>query len=424
MAREIKMPQLGESVTEGTVGRWLKDVGDHVEKYEPLLEVVTDKVDTEITAEVAGVLLDIRVPEGETVGVGSVLAVIGAEGEAMPAGTDAMPASVEPVSAPEVVTSVVERPAVPPRGDGQVPPRPEGRARISPVVGHIAAEHGVNLDDVPGTGRGGRVTKKDILRFVEEREKAPVAAPAPTRPAPAPKPAPAVAIPGEIIELTPIRRMIAEHMVMSKQTAPHVTTVWEVDMSAVERYRQAHKAEFERREGMKLTYLPFIIEAVVEALKDHPSVNSSFAEKGIELKKEINIGIAVAMEQGLIVPVIKHADDRSLAGLARTVHDLATRARSRQLKPDEVQGGTFTITNYGAFGSLIGTPIINQPQAAILGVGAVQKRPVVVEVDRADTIAIKPMMYLALSFDHRVLDGSTADPFVADIKHRLENYKR
>lgn len=403
MAREIRMPQLGESVTEGTVGRWLKRVGDRVEKYEPLLEVITDKVDTEVPSEFEGVLLDIKVPEGATVDVGTVLAVIGEPGEALP--------QAEEERAPAK------------GGDGKPPPKPKGKARISPVVARMAAEHGVNLDEVPGTGRGGRVTKKDLLRFIEARKKAREAAPspAPARPAPPPEAAPAVA-PGEIMELTPMRRMIAEHMVRSKHTAPHVTTVWEVDMSAVERYRQAHKAEFEQREGVKLTYLPLVIEAVVRALKAHPIVNSSYTDAGIELKKEINIGIAVALDQGLIVPVIKNADHMSLAGLARAVHDLATRARNHQLTPDDVQGGTFTITNYGALGSLFGTPIIHQPQAAILGVGAVQKRPVVIDVDGADAIVIRPMMYLALTFDHRVLDGGTADPFMADVKRWLEHF--
>lgn len=414
MANEIRMPQLGESVTEGTVGKWLKQVGDHVKKYEPLLEVVTDKVDTEVTSEFEGVLLEIRVPEGETVPVGTVLAVIGEEGEKVPAAAPEEPAAAE--------AAVEEKPAPATREDK----KPKGKARVSPVVARIAAEHGINIEEVPGTGRGGRVTKKDILRFIEEREKAPpkppevkpVAAPPPP---PAPEAVPA-AVPGEIIELTPMRRAIAEHMVQSKHTAPHVTSVVEVDMSAVERYRQAHKDEFERREGIKLTYMPFIIQAVVQALQEHPLLNSSFTEKGIEIKKEINIGIAVALEQGLIVPVIKGADEKSLVGLAKAVHDLATRARNRQLTPDDVQGGTFTITNHGASGSLFGTPIINQPQAAILGVGLVQKRPVVIEVDGQDVIAIRPMMYMSLSFDHRIMDGAQADAFLVDVKRRLENF--
>lgn len=404
MAREIKMPQLGESVTEGTIGRWLKEIGDHVEKYEPLLEVVTDKVDTEITSEVAGTLLDIRVQEADTVDVGTVLAVIG-EADADTAGKG--------VEEPAEVRD--ERPRERPpteRGDGEIPPKPKGKARISPVVGRIAAEHNVDIEGVPGTGRGGRVTKRDIVQFIEKRDKRAKEKETPP------------AVPGETMELTPMRRMVAEHMVQSRHTAPHVNTIWEVDMSAVDRYRRAHKAAFQRREGVKLTYLPFVIRATVAALKAHPLVNSSYTDEGIEIKQEINIGIAVALDRGLIVPVIKNAGDKSLAGLAKAVSDLATRARSRQLTPDDVQGGTFTITNYGALGSLIGTPIINQPQAAILGVGAVQKRPVVVDVNGQDAIVSRPMMYLSLSFDHRILDGGTADPFVAEIKRRLENVPR
>ena len=427
MANEIRMPQLGESVTEGTVGQWLKAVGDHVQKYEPLLEVITDKVDTEITSEVDGVLLEIRVPEGETVDVGTIVAVIGDAGEPVPASSPAQVESPHAVEAEPIVS--VDAPAKTRPENGSPPPKPMGRARISPVVGRIAAEHGINIDEVPGTGRGGRVTKKDILRFVEERESAPAEPPSmfpsPVTPVhtTVTETQPPVS-PGELVELTPMRRMIAEHMVTSKRTAPHVTTIWEVDMSTIARYRDTQKHEFERREGVKLTFMPFIIEAVAEALKAYPLINSSFTDAGIEIKREINVGVAVALETGLIVPVIKQADGMSLAGIARSVYDLATRARGRQLTPDEVQGGTFTITNYGAFGSLIGTPIINQPQAAILGVGAVQKRPVVIEVDGIDTIAIKPMTYLALSFDHRVLDGGTADPFVADIKRRLEQFSR
>jgi 2-oxoisovalerate dehydrogenase E2 component (dihydrolipoyl transacylase) len=410
MAREIKMPQLGESVTEGTIGRWLKEVGDSVEKYEPLLEVVTDKVDTEITSEASGVLLDIRVEEGQTVEVGTVLALIG-------------DASEEPAKTEAKADAVTERQE---RGDGKVPPKPTGKARISPVVGRIAAEHNVDIQAVPGTGRGGRVTKQDILQYIEEREaeeREPERGPEEHAREPIrPREQTPAAVPGELLELTPMRRTIAQHMVESKRTAPHVTTVWEVDMSAVERYRQAHRAAFEQREGVKLSYLPFVIAATIDALKAHPIVNSEFTDEGIRIKQDINIGIAVALDRGLIVPVVKRAGDKSLAGLAKAVHDLATRARSGQLSPDEVHNGTFSVTNYGALGSLVGTPIIPRGQAAILGVGAVQKRPVVVETDGIDSIAIKPMMYLALSFDHRVLDGGTADPFMADIKRRLEDF--
>jgi 2-oxoisovalerate dehydrogenase E2 component (dihydrolipoyl transacylase) len=431
MAREIKMPQLGESVTEGTVSRWLKEIGDTVEKYEPLLEVITDKVDTEITAEVSGVVLDIKVEPGQTVDVGTVLAIVGHDGEEL---DEAEEAAADRDVQPEVTTgeydeakarAAADETAEPQdRADGKVPSKPTGKARISPVVGRIAAEHNVDIQDVPGTGRGGRVTKQDILQYIDERKaEEPSAKPPTRRETPAKTRHPAV-VPGELLELTPMRRSIAEHMLESKRTAPHVTTVWEVDMSAVERYRQTHRAAFEQREGVNLSYLPFVIAATVEALKEHPIVNSEYTDDGIRVKQEINIGVAVALDRGLIVPVVRNAGDKSLAGIAKAVSDLATRARSSQLSPDEVQNATFSVTNYGALGSLIGTPIIPRGQAAILGVGAVQKRPVVVQADGLDLLAIKPMMYLALSFDHRVLDGGTADPFMADLKHRLENFQR
>jgi 2-oxoglutarate dehydrogenase E2 component (dihydrolipoamide succinyltransferase) len=389
MAVEIKMPQLGETVVEGTIGKWLKQVGDRVEKYEPLLEVITDKVDSEIPSPAEGVLLKILVPEGETVQAGTVIALLGEEGE-----------EVAPAPPPGPAEVARTKPRRPPR--------------ISPVVARIAAEHDVDLSQVKGTGRGGRVTKKDILRFIEEREKvAPEAPPAPPKVPEAPAP-----IPGEVIELTPMRRAIAEHMVRSKRTAPHVTTVMEVDMSRVVAFREAHKEEFRQREGFNLTYTPFFVQAVVAGLKAVPIVNSTLTDEGIVIRKEINIGIAVAVDEGLIVPVIKHADEKSLLKLAREVNDLATRAREKRLSPDDVQGGTFTITNHGVGGSLFATPIINQPQAAILGVGAITKRVVVVN----DAIAIRPMCFLSLTFDHRVLDGAVADRFLARVKEYLENF--
>jgi len=391
MATEIRMPQLGESVVEGTIGRWLKHVGERVEKYEPLLEVITDKVDSEVPSTAEGVLLKILVPEGETVKAGTVIALMGEEGE--------VPEEAIPLPPPRPAEEEAGRPA-----------------RVSPVVARIAAEHGVDVSQVPGTGRGGRVTKQDILRFIEEREAAMPEAP-PTPPAPeAPEALPAV--PGEVIELTPIRKAIAEHMVHSKRAAPHVTTVMEVDMSRVVAYREAHKEEFRRREGFNLTYTPFFVRAVVAGLKAVPIANSTFTDEGIVVKKAINIGVAVAVDEGLIVPVIKNADEKSLLKLAREVDDLATRAREKRLKPEDVQGGTFTVTNHGVAGSLFATPIIHQPQAAILGVGAITKRVVAVD----DTIAIRPMCYLSLTFDHRVMDGAVADRFLARVKEYLEGF--
>ncbi len=441
MATPIKMPQLGESVTEGTVGKWLKKVGEHVEKYEPLLEVISDKVDTEVTSIVSGVVLSIEVPEGETVPVGTVLAWIGEPGEkpgedgSTPADTKAETATQPQTAAPAAAPAQPAKPAA---------AKPAAQ-RISPVVARLAAEHNIDLSHIQGTGRGGRITKKDVLRYLEEREKAaaqpaptppPPAAPQPPTPTPAPAPAPSTPTPasatpsmplpsgeGELVPLTPMRKAIAEHMVRSKQTSPHVTTVHEVDLSRIVAHRNAHKAAF-TAEGVRLTYTAYFVEAVAKTLKKHPMVNSTFTDQGILLKRAINIGVATAVQdgKGLLVPVIKHADELSLKGIARALGDLTERARSGKLTPDDVQGGTFTITNYGTNGAIIGTPIINQPQAAILGVGAMQKRVVVVEQDGLDAIAIRPMAYLTLTFDHRILDGAAADAFMRDLVAYLQNY--
>jgi 2-oxoglutarate dehydrogenase E2 component (dihydrolipoamide succinyltransferase) len=494
MAAEVKMPQLGESVHEGTIGKWLKREGERVEKYEPLLEVVTDKVDTEVTALESGTLLQILVPEGETVAVGTVLALVGAAGEQSAAGsgggevsvgasagatppTPAAPESTPPkatppepaAAAPPRVSPVAARVAAehgidpaqvtgtgrggqvtredverhvaaiaaagtPGAAPARVPATPavsagEGDRRgrdvgfVSPRVARLAAEHGVDLSQVEGTGKDGRVTARDVERFVEARGAAPAAAPA-TMPAAEPRPVvtvPAIAF-GDVLELTPMRRAIAEHMVRSKHTSPHVTTVHEVDMSAVLAAYEAQKDAVAER-GVRLTLTAFIVQATARAITEHPLVNSSWTDAGIQVHRAIHIGIAVALPQGgLIVPVIRHADEKSLVGLAREVNDLANRARTKQLTPDDVQGGTFTLTNYGTLGSLFGTPVINQPQAAILGTGAIKKRVVVVEGPGGDSIGIRPMMHLALTFDHRVLDGGTADPFVQSIVRHLEQY--
>lgn len=435
MATPIKMPQLGESVTEGTVGKWLKKVGEHVEKYEPLLEVISDKVDTEVTSTVSGVVLSIEVPEGETVPVGTVLAWIGEPGE-KPGEDGSAPA--EAPAAPQPAAASTSATAPKPAADKSA------AQRISPVVARLAAEHNIDLSQIQGTGRGGRITKKDVLRYLEEREKAAAqpaqpaapqpAAPPPPKPAPAPEPpaplpmttAADVPLPsgeGELVPLTPMRKAIAEHMVRSKHTSPHVTTVHEVDLSRVVAHRNKHKAAF-AAEGVRLTYTAYFVEAVAQTLKKHPMVNSTFTDQGILLKRAINIGVATAVQEGkgLLVPVLKHADELSLKGIARALGDLTERARSGKLTPDDVQGGTFTITNYGTNGAIIGTPIINQPQAAILGVGAMQKRVVVVEQDGMDAIAIRPMAYLTLTFDHRILDGAAADAFMRDLVAYLQNY--
>ncbi len=450
MATNVTMPQLGESVTEGTVGKWLKQKGDKVAKYEPLVEIITDKVNSEIPSPAEGTLLDIRVPEGETVRVGTLLALIGEPGEAL---------TPQP-SRPSVEAPTAERERARPsdqmtmRPSDQPTTRPPDQVttrplRLSPVVARLAAEHNVDISQIQGTGEGGRVTKQDIEKFIAQRAAAPTpalprarereaervisplsVAPQPppelTREAPPvqpmPQPAPTTRpITGmaeeELVPLTPMRKAIAEHMVRSVHTSPHVTTVFEVDMSKVTVHRAAHKDEF-ARQGADLTYTAYFAEVVARVLREQPMVNSTFGDKGIILKKAINIGIAVAIEEGLIVPVLKNADELNLLGVSKALNDLARRAREKRLHPDDVQGGTFTITNPGIGGSLFGTPIINQPQAAILGVGAIVKRPVVID----DAIAIRPMVYLSLTFDHRVLDGAGGDRFLSAVKRYLENY--
>jgi 2-oxoglutarate dehydrogenase E2 component (dihydrolipoamide succinyltransferase) len=406
MATEVIMPQLGESVVEGTVGRWLIAEGETIEEYQPLLEVETDKVNTEIPSPAAGILLKVLVPEGATVGAGTVLALIGRPDETL---SDIAPerdeapikqgASVPDESKMRPVTKAK------PSGDsGLKREKPNGRGVISPVVARIAAEHGIDLAtiDIPGSGRGGRVTKKDILAYVERLSET-------TLPL------------GEVVPLDSMRQAIAEHMLRSVRTSPHATTVMEADMSRVVTYRESCKAQFEQREGLKLTFAPFFIQAVVEGLRAVPEANSSYIDQGILLHRRINIGIAVALDTGLIVPVIRDADRLGLNGLQRAVTDLAERARKGKLTPDEVQGSTFTVTNHGVSGSLFATPIINQPNAGILGVGAIQKRPVVVTGDGADSIVIRPMCYLSFTFDHRIMDGAKADRFLTSVIAVLEN---
>ena len=427
MATQVVMPQLGESVIEGKVSRWLKQEGDAVKQYEPILEVETDKVTTEVTAADSGTLLQILVAEGLVVTAGTPLAVIGQPGEAVPVGAGLVPAQAGHAVAASVGAGLAPAP------------------RISPVVAKIAAEYNVDVSQIRGTGEGGRVTKKDILAFVESRsqvagrkvaELPPWEQPGtgdlfkPTEEVYTPTPAlvpqrstlhalPSTALPGdELMPLSSMRRSIGEHMVHSKTISPHVTTVFEVDLSRVVAHREVNKAAFER-DGVRLTFTPYFVAASVAALKAYPQVNSSFTDEGLRLHKPINIGVAVSLgEEGLIVPVVKGADSMSLLGLARAVNDLAERARNKQLKPDDVVGSTFTITNHGISGSLFATPIINQPNVGILGVGAIQKRVVVL----GDAIAIRPMVYIGLTFDHRVLDGASADWFVAKVKEALENW--
>jgi 2-oxoisovalerate dehydrogenase E2 component (dihydrolipoyl transacylase) len=432
MPTDIKMPQLGESVTEGTVGRWLKQPGERVEKYEALLEVTTDKVDTEVPAPVSGILREIAVPEGTTVRVGTLLAVLDDE--------NGMQGDKETRRQGDGVQMIVS--------PSPLLPVSPSNAFTSPVVARLIAEHNLDLGKISGSGQGGRVTKQDVLKYVESHKGQPSRMPAGARPSDEGASEPAAvssvqsaesapSVPSdsqsvrsverelpddaEIIPLSPMRRSIAEHMVRSRRIAPHVTTVFEVDVSQIVAHRERRKAEFERQ-GVKLTYTPYFVQAAVAGLQAVSVVNGSYAESGIVLHQRIQIGVAVALEDGLIVPVIRDADEKNLLGLARAVNDLSERARARRLKPDETQGGTFTITNHGVGGSLFATPIINQPQAAILGIGAIQKRAAVISQAGVDAIAIRPMCFLSLTIDHRLLDGATADRFLAVIKGFLESY--
>ena len=429
MASKVTLPEMGEGVIEGTLSRWLVKEGDRIEQFAPIAEVETDKVTTETTSESAGVILKLCVNEGETVPVGTVLAYIGEPGETVSGNGDHQPVIEKHAPAPPAAATV---PASLPVA---APTEKSGAytGRISPVVGRIAAEHGIDLGRVTGTGRDGRITKEDVLAFVDDgkvaespstaltTEDRKEATPTPVMPPVLPsKPAAISAADDqtELMPLTNIRRSIAEHMVRSKQTSPHVTTVFEFDFSAVAAHRRVNKENF-ARDGVRLTFTAYIVAATIQALKAHPLVNSSWSDDGILLKREINIGMATAIDDGLIVPVIKNGDGLNLLGLARTINALADRARNKQLKPDDVKGGTFSITNHGTTGSLFATPIINQPQCGILGVGAIEKRVKVID----DAIAIRPLAFVSFTFDHRILDGALADNFVSTIKTHIENWR-
>ncbi|MCR4340995.1 MAG: 2-oxo acid dehydrogenase subunit E2 [Gemmatimonadaceae bacterium] len=441
MARvDVIMPQMGESIVEGTLSRWLKKAGDEVKRDEPIFEISTDKVDAEIPSPVAGVLAEILVQEGETVAVQTVVAKIETEQgatvpatpEAAPAGAATAAAKASPTQA-DVPRSAGPAPAAitaPPAQRATPGPAPAGngssfeervQTRSSPLVRKIAAEHGVDLAALRGRGSGiaGRVTKKDILGYIESGPPAGAGA-APTMHAPGG----ATAWPGDVVEpMSKMRALISEHMGVSRRTSAHVTSFMEIDLTRVAKIRGKKKAEFKEATGQNLTYLPFIIASVVDGLKKFPVLNSSVSGNTIIYRKQYNIAIAVALDWGLIVPVIKQADNLSLAGLTRALNDLAARARAKRLSPEEVQDGTFTITNPGVYGSLMGTPIINQPQVAILGVGAIEKRPKVMEgPDGDDVLAIRTCAYFSLSFDHRIIDGAVADQFLAHVKSVLENF--
>ncbi len=514
MATDVIMPQMGESIAEGTITKWLKKVGDPVKRDEPIFEISTDKVDAEIPSPVAGTLVEIKVQEGATVAINTVVARIGEAGEqtaapapaegaaaaappAMPAPTASAaptapsrspaaptpaaaaparePAEARPTESPRVPEPARAAPAPAPAASSASPspspsasrpaaPAPSGGARVesiedrirersSPLVRRIAQEHGVAIGDIEGTGIHSRVTKNDILSYIENRpaaaapatagapaapsapsassasRPAPAASAAPATPAgparveaPASRPAPlSVTDRDEIVAMTKIRRITAENMILSKRTSAHVTTVFQIDYSAIARIRDKNKEAFLEKNGVKLTFLPFIFRACVQSLKDFPQVNASIDGENIVYHKDIHLGMAVALDWGLIVPVIKNADEKSILGLARATQDLAERARAKRLKPEEIHGGTFTVTNPGVFGSLFGTPIIPQPQVAILGVGTIEKRPVVITDENGnDALGIRTMGYLALSFDHRLIDGADADRFMASVKKTLE----
>jgi 2-oxoglutarate dehydrogenase E2 component (dihydrolipoamide succinyltransferase) len=480
MRVDVIMPQMGESIAEGTLTRWLKKPGDKVARDEPIFEISTDKVDAEIPSPAAGTLVEIKVQEGQTVPINVVVAQIETEAgaaagagkaAAAPAAGEKTPQAAAPAAATKQPPPAAAKQPAPSGGPSDGPDRSQQpmapaapvassswtagasaggeipkashlagsgasvddlrRVRSSPVVRKIAQEHQVDISRLSGTGVSGRVTKKDILAAIEggaapaakaggapdRSAPAAAAAAAPRSAAPAPVYAPGQRM--SVVPMTAMRKKIAEHMIASRRTSAHVTTVFEVDMSRVMRLREEHKQAFQERHGVKLTPTPFMVRAAVEALKAFPELNASMEGDNVVYKKDINIGIAVALDWGLIVPVAKHADDLSLSGIAKVVADLAERARTKKLAPDDVQGGTFTITNPGIFGSLFGTPIISQPQVAILGVGVIEKRVVVVQ----DAIGIRPMVFLALSFDHRLIDGAVADQFMAHIKATLEQGK-
>jgi pyruvate dehydrogenase E2 component (dihydrolipoamide acetyltransferase) len=437
---DVVMPQMGESIVEGTLTKWLKKPGDRVERDEPLFEISTDKVDTEVPSPAAGTLAEVLVQEGQTVPINTVVARIDESGAKRVATPREEPA-VQAAAPVEAAAPEPAKPAVEAAPEVAEPAAAEAVGPLSPLVRRMLREHNLDPRLIKGTGAGGRITKQDVEAYLAARAQAAAAAAPPETPAAAPPPSarPEAPAPPEtppsppeaaplprpeaakvrIEPMSIMRQKIAEHMIMSRRTSAHVTTIHRVDMTRVARMRERYKAEIQQRYGFSLTYLPFITRAAAQALRAYPLLNASIDGTNIVYHNEINIGIAVALENGLIVPVIRNADEKSVIGLQRAIVDLATRARSRQLKPDEVQGGTFSITNFGSYGSLTGTPIINQPQVAILGVGVVEKAPVVVDDDK---IAIRSVCLLSLSFDHRLIDGALADQFMLKIKSVLENW--
>jgi pyruvate dehydrogenase E2 component (dihydrolipoamide acetyltransferase) len=449
MPTDIIMPQMGESIVEGTITKWLKKPGDKVQRDEPLFEISTDKVDAEIPAPASGVLQEIKVTEGTTVNVNTVVGTIAVDGEAAAKPAPAPEKSPEPKSSSAGVSPAVAG-ASRPRTPEPAPPAPpavvpkndeEEEARSSPLVRKIAREHGVNLSQISGTGLGGRITKQDITSFIESQSSQPArvgtdafgslpraesrgpaerseAPPPPTAPRPAPAP-----YPGDLVPLTNMRKIIAQRMIESRRTSAHVHCMYEVDFTRIVNLRAKHKAGFEQRHGARLTFMPFFVRAAVIALQQWPIINASLEGDNIRYHRHINMGIAVALDWGLIVPVLKNSGDLNFLGLQRGITDLGERARTKKLKPEDVEGSTFTVTNPGQFGAVFGLPIINQPNSAIMGVGGITKQPMVItDKDGADSIAIRSVVHLTLGYDHRLIDGAVADQFMALVKKNLETW--
>jgi 2-oxoglutarate dehydrogenase E2 component (dihydrolipoamide succinyltransferase) len=435
MPTDIIMPQMGESIVEGTITKWLKKAGDKVQRDEPLFEISTDKVDAEIPAPASGVLQEIKVTEGTTVGVNTVVGTIAVDGEAAAAPAKAAPAAPAPPAKEEKKEEKKAAPA-PPAAAAPAPAaareEQEDETRSSPLVRKIAREHGVSLSQIAGTGLGGRISKQDIMAFIERQPStseaapaasalAPAAAAAPaSRPAPPP---PAAPYPGDLVPLTNMRKIIAQRMIESRRTSAHVHCMYEVDFTRIVHLRNKHKAGFEQRHGVRLTFMPFFVRAAIIALQQWPICNASLEADNIRYHRQINMGIAVALDWGLIVPVLKNSGDLNFLGLQRGITDLGERARSKKLKPEDVEGSTFTVTNPGQFGAVFGLPIINQPNSAIMGVGGITKQPrVVTDKEGSDSIAIRSVVHLTLGYDHRLIDGAVADQFMALVKKTLEGW--
>jgi pyruvate dehydrogenase E2 component (dihydrolipoamide acetyltransferase) len=428
MPTDIIMPQMGESIVEGTITKWLKKPGDKVQRDEPLFEISTDKVDAEIPAPASGVLQEIKVTEGTTVGVNTVVGTIAAEGEAA-APAKAAPASPAPAAKEEKKEE--KKPAATPAPAASTKPLPDPaedeEARSSPLVRKIAREHGVSLSQLSGTGIGGRITKQDIMAFIERPSSTPAApsspAPQPAAPSATPRPAAPAAYPGDLVPLTNMRKIIAQRMIESRRTSAHVHCMYEVDFTRIVTLRAKQKTGFEQRHGVRLTFMPFFVRAAIIAVQQWPIINASLEGDNIRYHRNINVGIAVALDWGLIVPVLKNAGDLNFLGLQRGITDLGERARSKKLKPDDVDGSTFTVTNPGQFGAVFGLPIINQPNSAIMGVGGITKQPLVVtDKEGNDSIAIRSVVHLTLGYDHRLIDGAVADQFMALVKKNLETW--